>query len=71
MNIPIKTGDCEECKRIIDLVDEIYKKVSKNVQSVDKNESVISGYEKQIDHFVYKLYGLTYEEIENVKNSSK
>jgi len=38
------------------------------LENVAKKEEV-KEYEKQIDQMVYKLYGLTDEEIEIVKNS--
>lgn len=42
--------------------DNIFKNLTK--------QSKVRDYEKQIDQLVYKLYGLTPEEIEIVENSS-
>ncbi|WP_336018414.1 Eco57I restriction-modification methylase domain-containing protein [Fusobacterium polymorphum] len=60
MNIPIKIADENIENKIIDLVDEIIelKKLNKDTQFL----------EDRIDEMVYKLYGLTEEEKELIRN---
>ena len=64
-NIPIPLAPKEQQKPIIDLVDQILIAKKKNPQA---NTCLL---EKQIDQLVYKLYGLTQEEIYSIeKNKS-
>ncbi|MGI5060765.1 Eco57I restriction-modification methylase domain-containing protein [Treponema denticola] len=64
-NIPIPLAPKEQQKPIIDLVDQILIAKQKNPQA---NTYLL---EKQIDQLVYKLYGLTQEEIYSIeKNKS-
>jgi len=64
-NIPIPLAPKEQQKPIIDLVDQILIAKKKNPQA---NTCLL---EKQIDQLIYKLYGLTQEEIYSIeKNKS-
>ena len=62
-NIPIPLAPKEQQKPIIDLVDQILIAKKKNPQA---NTCLL---EKQIDQLIYKLYGLTQEEINNIEKN--
>jgi hypothetical protein len=68
--IPVKRLSLEEQKPFINFVDKILSitRTSDYLKEYTKQTKVKS-YEKQIDQMVYKLYGLTPEEIEIVENS--
>jgi adenine-specific DNA-methyltransferase len=68
--IPIKKIPNYEQKPFIEIVDKILAitKSSDYLENLAKKEEV-KEYEKQIDQLVYKLYNLTPEEIEIVKNN--
>ncbi len=70
--IPIKKISEPEQSPVIEIVDKILAitKSGDYSENPTKKEEV-KEYEKQIDQLVYKLYDLTPEEIEIVKNSSK
>ncbi len=57
---------------LIKIVDKILVlKKSKNYKEDAYNQARVQEYEKQIDQMVYKLYGLTKEEIEIVESKAK
>jgi len=66
-NLPILICDIEKQAQIGDLVDDIlnFKRLR-----LDENEDRIQKLETKIDHTVYKLYGLTPEEIEIIDRKS-
>ena len=57
LNIPLKIPEKEIEEQIIDLVNNILAMVKEN------NKANIEVVEAEIDYLVYKLYGLTEEEI--------
>ena len=61
--LPIKLSDTKTQEKIEDLVDQILNKKSQDI-SMDTTEL-----ETQIDQLVYKLYGLTDDEIKIVEES--
>jgi len=63
-NLPIKLADKKTQSNIEKLVDQILAAKKK-----DPNADMTS-LEREIDQLVYKVYGLTQEEIETVKNST-
>lgn len=54
---PISSGTSEQQKPIIELVDDILKAKKSNPQADTSKQ------EQEIDYLVYKLYGLTYDEV--------
>ena len=68
--IPIKKIAAPDQKPFIEIVDKILAitKSSDSLENPAKKEKV-KEYERQIDQMVYKLYGLTKEEIETIENS--
>lgn len=68
--LPIKIVDSSEEKniynQIIKLVDEMLK-LNKASESREKNQNKIKALDYEIDQLVYKLYGLTNEEIKMVE----
>ncbi len=70
--IPIKKISLPEQKPFIEVVDKILTitKSDDYMESLEK-QTRVKDYEKQIDQMVYKLYGLTKEEIEIVESQSK
>lgn len=70
--IPIKIISLPEQKPFIEVVDKILTitKSDDYIESIEK-QAKVKDYEKQIDLMVYKLYGLTKEEIEIVESQSK
>ena len=76
LDIPICIGDKEQQKRTIDLVDKMTL-LSKEFYSAEENsnewerlKSEIGRTDKKIDEDVYKLYGLTEEEIKTVEGEN-
>ena len=70
--LPIKQIDCSQQEQIIDLVNRILTHTEDNNYLNNHTKQVkVYKYEKQIDQLVYKLYGLTSEEIEVIENSIK
>lgn len=69
--IPIITADDKLQKQFIDVVDKITSIAGTPdyPQNTSKKDQV-KGYEKQIDQMVYKLYGLTPEEVEIVEGKN-
>jgi adenine-specific DNA-methyltransferase len=67
--IPIKKTSESEQKSFVEIVDKILAitKSSDYLENPAKKEK-IKEYEKQIDQMIYKLYGLTSEEIKIVEN---
>lgn len=70
--LPIKIATSDEQKVIINIVDSILtltevKEYSENITKQAK----VRDYEKQIDQMVYKLYGLTRDEIKIIERNSK
>lgn len=61
-NIPLPLVDIAQQQPIIDLVDSILVKKKQNPQTDTSVE------EKAIDQLVYKLYGLTEEEIKLIEH---
>ena len=74
LEIPICVGDEKQQKVIIDLVDEItslnkkFHKLPENSNDWIKMKEEIERTDKKIDEEVYKLYGLTDEEIKIIEN---
>jgi adenine-specific DNA-methyltransferase len=74
LKIPIYNAEKEKQKEIINLVDKIinFKKeiinISKNSDKYFELNNKIIEIEKQIDQNVYKIYGLTEEEINIAEN---
>lgn len=68
--LPIKKVETQEEKkiydRIIDLVREMIK-LNKTLESHEKNKTKIEVVDYEIDRLVYKLYGLTEEEIKIIE----
>ncbi|MBI2097448.1 MAG: N-6 DNA methylase [Candidatus Vogelbacteria bacterium] len=77
LEVPICVGDGKEQKLVIDLVDKMIKlhkklaETEKDSNAWHKLKEEIELTDKKIDAAVYKLYGLTEEEIKIVENSSK
>jgi len=68
INIPIKKATVQEQKLFINLANEIFS----IIKSEDNlKETKIRKYEDQIDQLVYKLYGLTDDEIEIIEDFHK
>ena len=70
-SIPIRCISMTEQKSFIELVDRILS-ITKDADYLmnGQKQSKVKEYERQIDQMVYKLYGLTKEEIEIVENVS-
>jgi len=70
MNIPILKADPNQQKALIDVVNKILD-ITMNEDYLDNpaSQSKVKELEKQIDQMVYKLYGLTDEEIAIVEGS--
>lgn len=74
--LPIATVTQIEQKRLIDYAEEILrlykesKKFSKNTDAFNKLTREIEKLEQKIDYEVYKLYGLTDEEINLIENTT-
>jgi adenine-specific DNA-methyltransferase len=68
--IPVKNISQNERKPFVDLVDKILQitKVGDYLESAEK-QATVKDIEHQIDELVYKLYGLTEDEIKIVENS--
>jgi len=68
--LPIKKISKDEQKPFIDLVDKILA-ITKDEDYLENTakQAKVREYEKQIDQLVYKLYGLTPEEIKTVEES--
>ena len=62
VNIPIKIISKQKQKPIIKIADKIIKQKEKNTDTSDL--------EKQINNEVYKLYGLTQNEIKTIENGT-
>ncbi len=77
MEIPICVGDKKQQKQITILVDKMLElnkelqKTNENTEKWDLIKAEVEKMNKKIDAEVYKLYGLTAEEIEIVENSTK
>lgn len=71
-NIPIPKDVRESDKeKIIELTDKIlFITTNENYLNTTEEQKEIKTFEKQIDDLVYKLYGLTEEEIKIVENSN-
>jgi len=70
--IPIKKANLTEQKLFIEIVDKILSITkSDDYLTNSTNQAKVKEYERQIDQMVYKLNGLTKEEIEIVENFSK
>ena len=71
-SLPIKEASNQEQKPFIEIVDKILA-IMKDEDYLKNSEkqAKVKEYESQIDHMIYKLYGLTPEEIEIVENSIK
>lgn len=69
---PIANTDIELQQQIINIVDKILAitKSDDYIESIEK-QAKVKDYEKQIDQMVYKLYGLTKEEIKIVESQAK
>lgn len=70
--IPIKKISESQQKPFVELVDRILA-ITKDKDYLDNSakQAKVQEYERQIDQMVYKLYGLTKEEIEIVENFKK
>lgn len=70
--IPIKKISEDEQKPFIEVVDKILEltRTEDYLENL-KKQTQVKEYEKQIDQLVYKLYGLTAEEIKIVEEHSK
>ena len=69
MNIPIKSGDADYNKEIIDLVEQIIVVTKYNdFLTNPEKQAKVQALQKQIDQLVYQLYELTPEEIEIIEN---
>lgn len=68
--LPIPEISCRDQKPLIDLVDKSLS-ITKDTDypANPSKQEVVKEYKKQIDQLVYKLYGLTDEEIKIVENS--
>jgi len=68
-SLPIKILDEKQQKPFIDLVDKILA-ITKDDDYLENptKQTKVRDYEKQIDKLVYKLYGLTDEEIKIIEN---
>jgi hypothetical protein len=72
INIPIKKAAVQEQKLFMDLVNEIFAIIkSEDYLTNPEKKNKVKEYEKQIDQMVYKLYGLTDDEIKIVENFHK
>lgn len=75
LEIPIHTGDKEQQKQIITLVDKMLDlntklaEETKDSEKWKKMKTDIERIDKEIDTEVYKLYGLTGDEIKTVEDS--
>jgi len=70
--LPIKNISSNEQQPIIAVVEKIVNIASDNNYFQNQSKQLkVKEYERQIDQMVYKLYGLTQEEIEIVENSVK
>jgi tRNA1(Val) A37 N6-methylase TrmN6 len=66
--LPLKEVDTAQQKPFIDIVDKILKITDAADYEINHSiQSKVKEYEKQIDQMVYKLYGLTGEEIKIVE----
>ena len=67
--IPIKKLSTEMQNPFIDLVDKILT-ITKDEDYLNnlEKQKIVKEYEHQIDQMVYKIYGLTEEEIKMVEN---
>jgi len=69
-SFPIKKTSSSEQKPFIDMVDKIMLITNENDYFGNEKKQVkVKEYERQIDQMVYKIYGLTKEEIEIVDRS--
>ncbi|MBU0600044.1 hypothetical protein KJ997_04615, partial [bacterium] len=70
--IPQKALEKSNQKEITSLVEKIHTAVQSNnyLSNVEK-QAQVKEYERQIDHLVYELYGLTKDEITIVENSGE
>lgn len=64
-NLPIAELPLPKQKRFADLVDKI---ISLKKSSLEKDKQLAIDYENQIDQLVYKLYGLTLDEINVIQS---
>jgi adenine-specific DNA-methyltransferase len=64
--LPIYVANEEQQSKLIRLVDEMLK-LNKTPESREKNKTKIEAVDYEIDRFVYKLYGITDEEIKIVE----
>jgi len=70
--LSIKMTPREMQEQFVDNVDKILENTRSDNYLEDMHRtSLVKKYEQQIDQMVYKLYGLTPEEIEIVENSTK
>ena len=68
INLPIFNPSKEEKDILISIVEKIISIAGNEDYTINSNKQIIvKEYEKQIDQIVYKLYGLTKEEIEVVE----
>jgi adenine-specific DNA-methyltransferase len=72
LDIPIKEGSVVEQKSLVEVIGKIINDMQGNdyMQNSVK-QAKVKEYERQIDQMIYKLYGLSKEEIEIVENSKK
>jgi len=71
-NLPLPSVDNEGKKKLKEFADDILKIVeSKKWLNSPSEQAKVRKYEEQIDRLVYKLYGLTPEEIKVVENSTQ
>ena len=71
-NIPLKEMSIDNQKPFIDLVDKIFTITEDDDYLVNfGKQDQVRNYEHQIDQLVYKLYGLTEEEIKIVEGLNK
>jgi len=74
MDIPLLKVSESEQERIVTMVDTImvcnakFNKTSENTDKWHSLKKEVRSLEKQIDQEIYKLYGLTNEEIKTIEN---
>ncbi len=67
---PIVQISSSDQKPFVNLVDKIIQiTINDNYATNDKEQKIVRGIEEQIDKMVYKLYGLTSEEVKIVKDN--
>ena len=68
-NFPIPHIEAHDQKQFADIVDRIFAVTQSDDYVTNAKQAKVKEYERQIDQMVYKLYGLTDEEIRIVEEA--